>query len=681
MDFTSFGEESFNAKKWINDALRASGTDGAEAFVSTMVMKLQLMSQEVSSSFEESSTQALVRMPRAQMEVDRVAKEARGLRQTLSQMLQAEVTEAQSETAKSIDRMNALHEVKRKLDVCQQTIAHAAHLAQAVKRMDTIFEQGDLPQIGAEIHKMQTALEALKGYPEQYQRFLHTIAQFETRLVGMVEKDCLAALVGRQVAAAQHQLQTLHRINKDETVVRQFILQSTQPILEFWTAAAPTDFAAWLPLFFAEIKQLIQRERTYYEEVFGKPLHVKRMTDVVTCVLASLEPPLQQRLEALALPQLVDSYVTTHQLFRYCEDDVLSDPALDANLRGNLRNELETAIYQPFTNMQRDYSAAEKSYLQGRIREFEWVKSTQEGQRLSPSLVKCIAESVTPLFVLLEGALHRCMHFTEGVEAQGFVLTLNEVSGEYSDMIQALVRKAPPAEPAEDATPSASLAPNESAVRVGLQLHQVCTNVLAKLEQFEGIVKTEVLAKRATVLGKTGSPHRLLKDNVPKSTSVANFFRSLDQLKVPVFGITTKKLQLLAKEVERTAIDALLQQVRGRLSQLPRLEVWTAVNVEDAAGGYLQPTELIRQVGEFLFELPLLIETYLGGAADGKAAEEMPQYFADIVLRTTVDLLMRSVQQIRGSTDRTTSPHGLSQLVADLEYFDVRAPISQRASF
>ena len=92
MDFSSFSDANFDAKAWINDAIKASKSDGTETFVSSMILKLQLLSQEVSSSFEETSSQTLVRMPRALMEIERMSKEAKNLRANLNTLLQGAAT-------------------------------------------------------------------------------------------------------------------------------------------------------------------------------------------------------------------------------------------------------------------------------------------------------------------------------------------------------------------------------------------------------------------------------------------------------------------------------------------------------------------------------------------------------------------------------------------------------------
>mmetsp|Transcript_122495 Transcript_122495/g.212373 ORF Transcript_122495/g.212373 Transcript_122495/m.212373 type:complete len:755 (-) Transcript_122495:51-2315(-) len=690
MDFSSFADENFDAIAWINNAIKSSKVDGIESMVSSMIMKLQLLSQEVSSSFEETSSQALVRMPRALMEIERMAKEAKNLRHNLNTLLQGDQSEAHSQTQTSVERMNQLHQVRLKLDVCTETIAKVAYLQSNMMRMSMVFEDGDTSTIGSEIKHMQDALQKLTDYPEQHSKFSSTIAGYESQLVHLVEKDCLDALVQHEVSKAQEYLATLSKIGKMEAVVRQFIQRSITKVLDVWQSyETETDFAAWLPLFFNEIKTFVAKEKAYYIEVFGTVQYPSKVASLILCIMDSLDPSFASRIAGMPLPDLVKAYSATSVLYSFCCKELAGQADASGPAIAGLTDEMKTVIYEPYLPQQKQFDQLEKKYLSDSIRKFPWVdRAGDQTQSLTPALVQAIAESSSQMYVLAEEALNRCLEFTDGVESQGLLTVLNEVLVEYAELVGRLVKsvgddsgltpksplgaalKSPlaPGSPISEANGSPlkakSLPPRRDAstVKVGLHLHQICAMMLSKLDKFETVAKSIILSKRQVMLNGS-SP--LLLANPMKLMSLSHFLDSLDSLKIPIFSLATKHFQLLSKDVEALVFDALFEQIRSWLNGIPKMPVWTGTSSEPAE----HPLEYIRSIGDYLFDLPMLILSQAPGATAGAPAEEgddgaQSRYWVDIVVRGCVDLLLQCIEQIP-----RLSASGGEQLACDVDYF------------
>ena len=208
-------------------------------------------------------------------------------------------------------------------------------------------------------------------------------------------------------------------------------------------------------------------------------------------------------------------------------------------------------------------------YMQQSIRAFSWVHRVSDPSQstLTPALVQSISESSSQIFVLAEDGLNRCLEFTQGVESQGFLNTLNDIFVEYSELIGKLVKQqltapetvaaaTPPKSPvdggvispksagvaSEPATPVQPAKRDSSTVKVGLHLHQMCATMNTKLDKFEMVAKSAIFSKRQEMSGEA-SP--LLRDNPGKATTLAYFLNSMESLKIPVFSLATKHLQLL----------------------------------------------------------------------------------------------------------------------------------------
>lgn len=88
VDLGAFSDEKFDAKKWINMAVKSRHPqDALEKHLVDLEMKLQLMSEEISASLEEQSAAAILRVPRATRDVIRIRDDAVSLRSSISSIL------------------------------------------------------------------------------------------------------------------------------------------------------------------------------------------------------------------------------------------------------------------------------------------------------------------------------------------------------------------------------------------------------------------------------------------------------------------------------------------------------------------------------------------------------------------------------------------------------------------
>eukprot|EP01006_Ploeotia_vitrea_P031850 TRINITY_DN64147_c0_g1_i1.p2 TRINITY_DN64147_c0_g1~~TRINITY_DN64147_c0_g1_i1.p2 ORF type:complete len:736 (-),score=63.94 TRINITY_DN64147_c0_g1_i1:3295-5502(-) len=704
-----FTDTKFDAKKWINDALKEKKDDsaGAVSFVFTMILKLQLLAQEASSSFEEISQQALMRMPRALLEIERMSKEARTLRQNLNLLVQGEMSEAQRTTMQSIETMNALHEVKRQLDVCQQTISQVGYLSQNLDKMNATFEQGTTTQIGEEISRMQAGLKALEDYPDQHSKFNSQIKGFEMRLMKMIEQDCKRALIQHNIPEAKAHLGTLQKIGKLDAVVREFVKHVIQPVLQFWEAfdnepatldnetttvpdEPPPSLPDWLPSFFTEVKGIARTERQYYTNVFGNEHYAEQLANMIATIWQSLQPTFETRIKSLSLPHIVQAFTSSRTFFNYCGEEIISQAP--QSQQQQLWVLLESVIFKPYLDAQLAYPQKEKDLLLSYVKKFQWVGRVDDTANLvlTTGLVVHIADGNGNLFVHVEEAVQRCLEFTDGIECQGLVKSITEVFTEYCRMIS-IVLQAHSQNSQMDASEGANI--DTTPVKVALHFYQVINSFISKLQLFEKIVYKEILqcsGLSSLVSGSsTSSPStgglniqlkpRLLRECPDKAAPLSNFLRSIEQLNCPLFSDARNSFQLLCKEAEELVFKILLVQVQHQLQGIPQMEIWSAsddkftsvsgiAGAESVSMGSISPSEYIRAVGDYVCELPVLLEDDEGGDDDvdtyieGKVGAN---YWLEIVCNRSVEMYLTEIGKIP-----TLGSYGNCQLLADVEYLE-----------
>lgn len=72
-DLSAFSETSFDPKAWINDACaHRSGEESLDRFLAEVEMRLQLSAEEIEAGLQETSSQAMRRIPFAVQEIYRL---------------------------------------------------------------------------------------------------------------------------------------------------------------------------------------------------------------------------------------------------------------------------------------------------------------------------------------------------------------------------------------------------------------------------------------------------------------------------------------------------------------------------------------------------------------------------------------------------------------------------------
>jgi cell fate (sporulation/competence/biofilm development) regulator YmcA (YheA/YmcA/DUF963 family) len=147
-----------------------------------LLMKLQVLSLELNTSLEESSTQVLSNIPRAVREIERVRKEAVVLKQRLDEF-ETRLCQAEEGTETSLRLLSELDRVKTKMEFCCEALKEAEKLSKMTGGMEEVFSSGDFAKIAEQIEDMQKSLKVLNHLPE-YQQTKCNLQLLQDRLEG-----------------------------------------------------------------------------------------------------------------------------------------------------------------------------------------------------------------------------------------------------------------------------------------------------------------------------------------------------------------------------------------------------------------------------------------------------------------------------------------------------------------
>jgi hypothetical protein len=122
MDLASFSEEGFSPKDWVNAACSSKPADEpVDKYLSEVEMKLQLLAENIAAQLEEQSSSAILRVPRAAREIDRVRDDALSLRGTVGGILQR-LEQVEGVSATSVAALSRVDAVKQRMEAAKDTL-------------------------------------------------------------------------------------------------------------------------------------------------------------------------------------------------------------------------------------------------------------------------------------------------------------------------------------------------------------------------------------------------------------------------------------------------------------------------------------------------------------------------------------------------------------------------------
>eukprot|EP00755_Sulcionema_specki_P022234 Sspe_Gene.76031::Locus_47503_Transcript_1_1_Confidence_1.000_Length_2285::g.76031::m.76031/K20294/COG7; conserved oligomeric Golgi complex subunit 7 len=670
MEYQAFQEDGFDPKKWLNDTLRTVPRDELEGHVNQLQTKLQFFITEVNGSFEDHIMQSLARLTRCHMELDRMSREVSQLTQSMNSLLTPEVLAKQHEAEKSIGAIAALHETKTKLDKCMTTLSQTVYLRENMHRMDSAFSKGDTTAIAAEIAAMQQALQAIQGF-DHHHELAGNIERYEAKLQQMVERECVEALVEKDIAKAQRHLETLRKIDREHQVLEHYAQQAIAPLEEEWAkfeeacTKAPAGeveeaFLHFLPSFNSTVQGWLTKNSRYFHEVFQE-----RAKDIAlqcfTMALQRVAHSQQKYLSGLSLQSLVAAYCHTTDLSHFATTEVFQNvPPEKVRL-------VEAACVGPYTSLQADYAALEKKHLIRLISRFGFVVSGQDAVlAISPSLVNGIGESSNELLMECQDAAERCYSFTHGIEYPALIVTLNDAISEFSRKTMHVVkqlRSALSLGPGHEGRTEGPFAAEEPLkVKLSLQLHATATGLSERVELFQAWTKEKVLSHKQEAM-KAMDRGGVARE---KREALTTLFSELEGVGVPLYAPAMKELSALAKAIESLVFDVLFDPIRARFVSISTLPAWN----DEAAPGMTHrmststPLEYLRLVGDYILEIPdILLQAAPGDSS--AVQEDVTDFWLPTLLRRTVDLFINQVEKIP-----SLSEAGTEQLSTDTEYLD-----------
>uniref|UniRef100_A0A915IXC0 Conserved oligomeric Golgi complex subunit 7 n=1 Tax=Romanomermis culicivorax TaxID=13658 RepID=A0A915IXC0_ROMCU len=214
MDFSKFTSENFDPADWINDVFQnPEAQQNKEHYASNLVMKLQLLIQEVARSLEDTSQQIVHFIPKLNREITVMQQEANLLK---SKMLSIErdVQKIEKDTCSTMDSLLHLDEAKSRLLEVEKALKEVDNWVTLVKDIDSIFQSGNAATIFERLLNMQQSLEVFGTKVKDYQERSDFLERLKDQFVIAISPSIINCLTSQDLESAQYFYRMLLRLNR-----------------------------------------------------------------------------------------------------------------------------------------------------------------------------------------------------------------------------------------------------------------------------------------------------------------------------------------------------------------------------------------------------------------------------------------------------------------------------------
>lgn len=200
MDVAAFSDDNFEVMDWINKTFKsAEAQENRDAFVSSLIMKLQLYVQQVNSALEDTSQQVLQSLPRVMRDTEILHQEALLLREKMNSVKQ-EIAKVEQDTGQSMKILERIDRLKMELQAAKQALHEADNWTVLATDLEEVFESGDIESISAKLVSMQQSLRILANVPDYEDRKLQ-LEGLKNRLEAMASPRLVQAFTSSSVVA------------------------------------------------------------------------------------------------------------------------------------------------------------------------------------------------------------------------------------------------------------------------------------------------------------------------------------------------------------------------------------------------------------------------------------------------------------------------------------------------
>uniref|UniRef100_A0A182PG09 Conserved oligomeric Golgi complex subunit 7 n=1 Tax=Anopheles epiroticus TaxID=199890 RepID=A0A182PG09_9DIPT len=434
MDVSAFSGEDFDVSSWINASYdrsqkTAGGTVGKEAFVSSLVSKMQLYVQQINVALEQTGGQVLKNIPKVVSDANMLQIESGLLKQRMNQV-QREITHLQAETGDCMVSLERLDDIKQRLQTSKQCLQEADGWGKLTGELDDLLEKSDIDASSGKLLSLQKSLAAQVGLHGHVERE-NQVEYFKNRLEALVSPSVVVALRSMDTAACRRYVGIFEGIGRLMQLKQYYRTVLKTFVQEQWSNAiggSENGGADVLKEFYDHLLELLKNHLRWSCQCFGDA------TDCVLAVADALEnlEPTRESIVRSALKRANDKFWTLTQFSKVnvsmgaqIESWVRGGPQQDIRCDDETVNErLASSLFVFFGIFLKEYPTLENSQLETTLQSLTIVgtapaDSVHNLESANAKIVRWAAEALTRC----QDITQNCALLSLGSVLQNYLLT------------------------------------------------------------------------------------------------------------------------------------------------------------------------------------------------------------------------------------------------------------------
>lgn len=599
MDLNSFSDQKFDSKEWINKTLRSiDPTGNKETTVSSVMAKLQLFYQEVNTDLENTSQNVMNNLPRVLHEIEDISKEAENLKQKMSAVKQ-EIANVEKNTGASIASLEKIDKIKIQLVNAKQALYEADNWTVLSTDIEAVFETGEIEVIASKLVSMQQSLNALSNSSD-YEHKKVQLEGLKNRLEALASPYVVEAFTTKSTEESKKFVKIFEDMGRFQLLLKYYIKCQKTSLLREWQTMVDLDNDENVVETFQNYYDFLlvnwQEQLKWCENVMSGVSAVELLVELYADLLTSLSVDFSKIFEE-NMKQAEEPLAWLLQV-KTCSKGFAS------NIKGKISGvnlnltHLAKAIYLPYVNHISKFSNAQK--LMFRIHLENLVKKED-----TMDMIQTLGQKNSRIFSIITDSRKLCMNLTEGCSLPGFLIALEWFIKNYLDLYKSL----------------SSAIQERKGNQTDFNTFQMCITVLQNLGEFTTSVKqidqecVEALLSASAALKKSDpflSCLNLLLD-AERQRDFSTLVCSVTDSNEPSLLKTCRiALETACREIYQLSFKVIFTPIAVLLESVPTAPAWKSKAVASELPDYsYAPQEYITQIGQYLMNLPQLLEPFL----------------------------------------------------------------------
>ncbi|KAF7379665.1 hypothetical protein HZH68_016613 [Vespula germanica] len=628
MDVSAFSEDTFDAKEWINKTFKSTeAQENKDAFVSSLVMKLQLYVQQVNSALEETSQSVLSSLPRVLRDSQLLQQEALALKEKMASVKQ-EIAKVEECTVSSIESLERLDRIKTQLETAKRGLHEADNWSALANDVEEVFESGDIEVIASKLFSMQKSLAMLINVVDYEDKKLQ-LEGLKNRLEAMASPKLVQAFNTGNLDQSKVYVDIFNKMERLPQLLKYYHNCLKVSLGQEWRRtielAQDENLTYWLNTYYDKLLSTWHEQVKWCHQVFPNTSS-EILINVYADLLRSLDPSISECIESL-LKQYSNAMqlsllLELKQLTRHFAVNIsgaIETLSLTKSVNRNVLNNettantktfnqyiisLAQAIYAPYVPYVMKYKTYEVAQLEQQLQSLDLLHDDLSDTINSLSL------SISRVIGYAHEANKRCKLFTDGCGYPGLLKALNIYFDKYIIKYQATIRQLERKKVKQE---------DWNLFQMCLTLMQSIGEFLGQVHQFEKSLVIDIIESNNKLLSHTAGPFNQYKKLLLETagqTELEQLVASFQKEDKTILDSVIKPIHKLCSDLHHATYEVIFAPIFTQLLLVQKAPAWSGdankMHLSTDLPDYsFAPQEYITQVGQYLMTLPQHLEPFL----------------------------------------------------------------------